>query len=235
MWYELLDLLFPPSCAVCGTKGAWLCKDCQGRVQKAAGARCERCDRLATQSPCSACVWMHPALVGIRIVGDYEPPLKDAIWALKFKGRPELARPLGKMLAATWRERVGAPIMAVVAVPPAPDRRRRRGYDPGEALAQQCARQLRLPLWHDVLRRTRQAPPQRGLDAPARRDNAQGLFAGVGTPARRIAGKSLLVVDDVTTTGATLNAAVAALADGGAMRVWGLALAQPLLHQDQIR
>jgi ComF family protein len=175
---------------------------------------------------------MHPALAGIRIVGDYEPPLKEAIWTLKFKGRPEVARPLGAMLAATWRLKGKDSVMAVISVPPAADRRRQRGYDPAELLARQCARQLRLPLWRDVLRRTRQAPPQRGLDAQTRRANAAGLFACDGAAAQRIAGQQLLVVDDVTTTGATLNAIASALAAAGAAQIWGLALAQPLLHQD---
>ncbi|HKD75217.1 MAG TPA: double zinc ribbon domain-containing protein, partial [Ktedonobacterales bacterium] len=124
MWAELLDLVFPPRCVACGARGAWLCAACQRKIERQAGTRCERCDRLATQSPCSACAWMHPALTGIRIVGDYEPPLKDAIWALKFKGRRQVARPLGEMLAATWHERGGAPVAAVVVVPPASDRQR---------------------------------------------------------------------------------------------------------------
>jgi ComF family protein len=234
VWAELLDLVFPPRCVSCGARGAWLCAACQGKIKRQPGTRCERCDRLATQSPCPACTWMHPALVGIRIVGDYEPPLKDAIWALKFKGRQQVARPLGGMLATTWHERGGAPMMAVVPVPPASDRRRRRGYDPAELLAQQCARQFRLPLWRDVLQRTRQAPPQRGLDAPARRSNADGLFACSASTTHRLAGQRLLVVDDVTTTGATLDAIATALAAAGAAQVWGLALARPLLHVGHI-
>jgi ComF family protein len=138
------------------------------------------------------------------------------------------------MLAETWHERGGTPIVAVVSVPPASDRRHQRGYDPAELLAQQCAQHLRLPLWRDVLRRTRQAPPQRGFDAPARRTNADGLFTCTSAANRRVAGQRLLVVDDVTTTGATLDAIATALAAAGAAQVWGLTLARPLLHRDHI-
>ena len=155
-------------------------------------------------------------------MGEYGPPLKDAIWALKFTGRQQVGLPLGHLLARTWQA-WGVPIDAIVVVPMSPTRLSERRYNPAEIIARPCARRLGVPLWRDVVQRTRLAPPQRGLGADARRQNVRGLFAA--TP--HVRGQRVLIVDDVTTTGATMGAMAEALTQAGARAVWGLALASP--------
>ncbi len=118
----------------------------------------------------------------------------------------------------------------VVPVPMAPERRRKRGYNQAALLAGAVARELRMACQEDALCCTRTPAAQHGLSAPERRANVADLFAIVPRHAPRLAGKRVIVVDDVLTTGATLSAAATALCDAGAAEVWGLVLARPQLH-----
>lgn len=152
----------------------------------------------------------------------YEGPLAAAIAHLKFTGQLELAGPLGRLLACApiWRERWDL-------VAPVPLHWRRallRGYNQSALLARWALR--RAPagprLAPRLLRRVRATPAQTLLDAPARRQNLHGAIAVRST--RPLAGLRVLVIDDVTTTGATLRACIDALLAAGAARAAGLAL-----------
>lgn len=233
MVQAVVDLLFPPRCAGCRASGAWFCDTCQTAMyaQRQTGPRCGLCDRPAHQTPCPVCLGQPPVLAGLRVLGEYTPPLKPAIWALKFGGKRELGRPLGMLLARLWREQPLASVDSVVTIPMQRDRQRQRGYNPAEELAASCARALGLPLWRQAVVRTRPAPPQRGLDAAARQANVAGLFACPPRLVSEAQGKRVLLIDDVTTTGATLNAVAAAFMAAGATSVWGMALARPSMRE----
>ena len=146
--------------------------------------------------------------------GPYEGGLKRLVHAMKFRGYDIAAAPAGVLLAdAVRREGIDAPD-AVVAVPSTRRRNRERGYDPGALLAEELGRRLSIRLVA-ALARVRETPPQSALGASERRSNVAGAFRG-----RPIAaGRSLLLVDDVMTTGATAFAAAGALRDAGARRV----------------
>jgi ComF family protein len=166
-----------------------------------------------------------------RSYGLYTGNLRKAILRLKFHGREYLGHRLGALLARPW-EALPEPESAIVApVPLHPSRRRERGFNQAELLARGLVRRLRkeerlhgLRLVTGSLRRIRATVPQVGLSVSARRENVSGVFS-VGRP-EDVRNRTVVVVDDVMTTGATLSACAAALKRAGAARVLALSLAR---------
>jgi len=156
------------------------------------------------------------------VAGPYEGTLRRAIHLLKYDRMTPLARPLGERLALAAQD-----FSAFDAIVPAPlhwGRRWDRGFNQAELLAREVSRRTRIPVDRRLLR-TRSTPPQAGLSAAERRRNVQGAFQAAGDKAA-IRGKKLIVVDDVMTTGATLEACARALKRAGAAQVAVLTLAR---------
>jgi ComF family protein len=235
---RLLDLLFPPQCAICGRRGAALCSRCLATVRPPDAQRCARCaaplpdDVLGTGTPagrCAACRGQPPvALTGVRVAARYEDTIRLTIIELKFHRQRRLAEPLGDLLAGTASPL--QPMVDMVApVPLHPTRQRERGFNQAELLARRCGQRLGRPVRVDLLRRVRATPSQVRLTAAERHANMRGAFAAAPAAARWVAGRTVLLVDDVCTSGATLTAAAAALHEAGAAAVWGAAVARSAL------
>jgi ComF family protein len=176
---------------------------------------------------CQADATVH--LAGLRVAARYEGTVRQAMWQLKYHRQRRLAEPLGDLLAGACADLVPQ-IDLIVPVPLHSSRQRQRGFNQAELLARQCALRLGLPARADVLTRIRATPPQVGLGVAARAANVAGAFA-VRTPAP-VAGRRLLLVDDVCTSGATLGAGAEPLRAAGALVVWGLAVARPAADAD---
>lgn len=204
--------------------------------------RCPFCDAvLGFAGPCAACA---KALRAVRCTPGqpvpalqhearwtdavyapyfYEAAVRRAILRMKFSGRPDLARPLADAMAEALRA-AGIPLSdaAVVPVPSGRRELRRRGYDVPLHLARVLGGELRLPVWQ-ALCKTRETVPQAQLSGAARRQNLRGAFAV--RPPRSVAGRRILLVDDIYTTGATLDACAKALKEAGAASCIGLCIA----------
>jgi ComF family protein len=178
---------------------------------------CARCGLPGPDPICGACLAHPPAFDRVRAGGPFGGPLADAVRELKYRDRPALARPLGRWLAARVPLPAGA---ALVPVPLARGRRVARGYDQATLLAARLAREARLPLLGGALRRVRETAPQVGRSRAERARNVAGAFAA--SPLVR--GRTLVLVDDVVTTGATADACARALKEAGAARVEVVAL-----------
>lgn len=235
-WAGILDVVFPPRCVACGSRGTPLCGTCLATITPPDGLQCAGCQRLL---PADARVGLCPRcaeagampLDGVLVAARYDGVSRRAIWALKYGGQRRLAEPLGDLLAGlVGHVPVGADL--VVPIPLHATRRRRRGYNQAELLASRCAAALGLEMRADVVRRVRETPPQVGLGAVARRDNVAGAFALAHGMAPHVVGRHVLLIDDVRTTGATMSAAAAPLRAAGAASVWGLTIAQPRLGDD---
>ena len=219
---RLLDLVLPPRCGGCGAVGALYCERCRRRTRRLEEPTCRRCGVEVEHARTSCgCRGRLRHLTRLRSAAAYEGPLENALHRLKYEGRRPLAAPLAMLLAERLAVE-GLAAGAVSWVPLHPARRRRRGYNQAELLGRELARLCALPV-AEGLQRTRDTPPQVGLDRLRRLDNVRGAFAWGGGPLQRL---PLLVVDDVATTGATLEACAAALKAAGAGPVIGLTVAR---------
>ncbi len=225
-----LTLLYPPRCLVCRVLGeSGLCTACLARIVPVAPPFCRTCGQTVqpTDGGCANCAVRRPAFTRARALGAYDGVLRAAIHQFKYRDRPQLAAPLGLRLAAFARENApdlnGLRFDTLLAVPMHPVRRRLRGYNQSERLARVVASELALPLLTDALVRARATRPQVGLASEARRGNLSGAFA-VRRP-DAVQGKTLMLIDDVVTTGSSLHECALILRAYGAKAVYALTLA----------
>ena len=230
LWLDAaLSILFAPQCVSCAeplaspTAGA-ACARCWQSILAVAPPLCDRCgDALPAvrriESTCPRCRAHPPAFVHAVAAGCYEGVLRDLLHALKYDGRRSLARGLGALMRARGGPTIEACDLAV-PVPLHASKRRVRGFNQADDLA----RALGIPVVH-ALRRARQTAAQSDLAADARLANVTAAFA-LNRQRRSIAGRTVLLVDDVTTTGATLNECAATLRAGGAADVYAITAAR---------
>lgn len=230
---RLADIVFPPACAACGAATAdpgALCAACWSGL-----AFIERpyCERLGTPfavdvggailSP--AAIAEPPPFARARAAVAYEGAARTLVHRLKYSDRLDLAETLGRMMLRAGRE-ILADADLIVPVPLHPGRLWRRRYNQAAALARIVSRASGVPMDPLVLRRVKPTPTQVGLTRPQRRLNLSGALA-VPKPLRpRIAGRRVVLVDDVLTTGSTAEAAARVLTRAGAARVDVLAFAR---------
>ena len=200
-----LDLLFPRKCVGCGKEGAYLCAGCVAATPRAED---------------TAGVGLQLVLAPFQMQG----AAQKAVHRLKYNGVRGLAAPMGAAMAQHLRRHGVAPDL-LAPVPLHRTRHRERGYNQAGLLAREVGRWLDTPVDGGLLARTGSAGPQaRSASREERQANVQGAFRAQ----RAAIGLSIVVVDDVTTTGATLQACAAALRKAGARRVWGLAFAREI-------
>lgn len=223
---RLLDLVFPTKCAGCGALGDLFCPACRGQVDPVPQPVCIRCGKpVQQQGRCPACRDGSFQIAAIRAAAVYREPVSQVIHEFKYNGRKELGQPLGELLAAYWRARTVS-VDLVIAVPLHKARLTERGFNQSQLLAETLCRQAGLPLLQpEVLRRERETQQQIHLGPEERRQNVSGAFLWTGPP---LAGARVLLIDDVATTGATLEACGEALHVAGSGRVWALTVARAL-------
>ena len=210
-----------PSCIVCGldVTGAHGEPVCPACLDDFFPADCVRCRICAIRLPagravspdlaCGRCLARPPQFDASVALADYAAPVDGMIAALKFHARLDLGWAFGWLLAQRMQN---LDFDAVVPVPLSPQRLRERGYNQAEEIARAISVQLRRPLLRDALVRQRHRPAQQELGLAQRRTNVRGAFA-VGRPP---AVRRLLLVDDVLTTGSTLDDAATCLRRAGA-------------------
>ena len=225
-WTALAEALWPARCLGCGRRGPPFCPECWSALPRLRPPQCPRCARPERGgTPCRACQRADPALSAVRAPCSYTGAVRQAVRRLKYHQERHLAEPLAMLLIEALRARPLA-VDAIVPVPLDRERAHARGYNQAALLAAPAAAALTLPVAADALQRTRATRSQVGLSARARRANVRGAFAC--TDASAVAGRRVLLVDDVMTTGATLEACASALMAAGATSVWGLVVARDL-------
>ena len=224
-----LDLLFPPACAICKRSGSVLCSSCMASIPLLQPPFCLSCSSIhIVNGICQSCRYRPLQMSGLRAASVYQGALRSCVHALKYEGNTRLAEPLGNLLAYTYRKcNMHADI--IIPVPLHSERQRKRGYNQSTLLAEVCARQLGLPFRHDVVVRTRDTQAQVGLSSFERQQNVAHAFACSPLFATSALSKrTIIIIDDVCTTGATMEACAASLFAAGVQSVWGLVLARPV-------
>ncbi len=222
----LLDILFPPSCVSCKTAGSWLCQSCLNNISFISPPICEFCgtSMVSATSFCRQC--HHNPLQyidGIRATSYFENnPIRSAIHSLKYNNHKAMASILGKCLVDTY-QRYNLTADVITPVTLHPSRFRERGYNQSELLATQVGNILGLPINTTTLQRTRKTESQMQLGADKRRQNVADAFACCN---QELLGHAVLLIDDVCTTGSTLDACARALKQSGVASVWGVTLAK---------
>jgi len=222
---RLLDIVLPPRCLACGDPvdaAGRLCTPCWSQLPLIAGACCRACARpledSASQAPlCETCAAEPPAWDRAVAALRYEGLARRLVLRFKHGDRTEAAALMANWMAVAARS-IAGPETLVLPVPLHRWRLLARGYNQAALLARPMARRLGAEFAPKLLRRTRATPSQQGLDAAARHSNIRPEAFVVARP-ERLAGRAVLLVDDVLTTGATLNACSMVLRAAGAAQV----------------
>lgn len=221
-----LDLLFPQRCLGCGKEGAFLCASCRSSLPRIMPPVCPKCGRPQPSGIlCPGCIGWQSSIDGIRSPFRFDGVIRQAIHQLKYRNLRALALPLAELL----RDYIMVnplPGEVLVPVPLHNKRLRERGYNQSHLLAQELGKSVSLPVLNDCLIRQRHSLPQaRTSSVDERRTNVAGAFV---CRSHDLRGKQVLLIDDVSTSGATLDACAAALKASGATSVWGLVLAREM-------
>ena len=238
---SLVDWLYPPRCRACsesmqGRDREYFCSTCWPQIQLVAHPFCTICGRPFPDSSgddhvCGVCLARTPQYTRAHSWACYpreegtEHPLRQVIQKFKYGRRVALGKPLGRLMARGCEEfLLTCKAEMIIPVPLHPRRLRWRGFNQSVLLARQIGRAYNLPLDCFALYRKMDTPPQTQLPEEERRKNMRGAFALSGKAA--VKGKCLLLVDDVYTSGATVNECSRVLKQGGARQVFVLTLAR---------
>lgn len=231
----LLDLLFPVSCVSCGTVGSVFCTPCKSAIPLSEPA-CFVCNaRKPSGSICDNCHSRAPYLTRVWWAVTYENEhIRNAITQFKYNSNHSFAQVLAEYIVASVKKRAQVHDVRIskdavlLPVPLHPKKQRSRGFNQAELLARLVAEELSLPLLSaGVLTRVKHTAPQAKTgNRENRAKNVAGAFAINQTRTSEVQNKTIILVDDIATTGSTLNDAARALKTAGAAHVWGLVAAK---------
>ncbi|MBI2288022.1 MAG: ComF family protein [Chloroflexi bacterium] len=221
-----LALLFPQRCVGCGRDGAFICQSCHKSLPRLMPPLCPRCGRpQASGILCPSCVGWQAEIDGIRSPFRFDGVIRQAVHQLKYRNLRAIAAPLAQ-LVVDYLATSTVPAEVLVPVPLHRKRLRERGYNQSGLLAKKIGKLTNLPVVEDCLARERYTLPQaRTETVEERHRNIAGAFA---CRDHSLQDKKVLLINDVATSGATLDACAAALKAGGAASVWGLVLAREI-------
>ena len=227
MLNQFLNTLFPESCPVCREpstdhKTAPICPECWRSILPYSGPQCLKCGLPLVSDAsieCGECIENEPAYKFAGSFGLYDGALKKAIHLLKYHKIKRLSKPLSELILQVRIPRVDA----VLPVPLYKKRLRQREFNQSALLAKYMAKSAGISLLIDCLIKTRDTAPQVGLNAGERRRNVRKAFRIENK--RLIEGKSILLIDDVITTGATVRECSRVLKKAGPENIYVIALA----------
>jgi ComF family protein len=220
--------LFLPRCRICGLdlvrpEEKIICSDCRQKIFPAAENQCRTCGKFLPDGVevCGSCLLQPPPFLRHISYAAYEDTLREVIILYKYGEVEALKTYLASLYLEMLRKNLLHGFQAVVPVPV--DRQRRHGFKPVWTMGRLLARTLKIEFLPDLLQKKKSTPPQVGLSQAQRKTNLDGAF-GL-TEKKKLAGKKIILIDDVTTTGTTIRKCAALLSKSGA-RVTALTLGQ---------
>ena len=237
----VVDWLYPPRCRACGGRingrdSAYFCASCKKNIQLVSHPLCKVCgkpfpDASGDDHICGVCLARPPHFACARAWACYpreeldEHPLRQVVQKFKYGRKVSLGKPLGQLMARGCQEFLSeCQVGLIIPVPLHPKRLRWRGFTQSVLLARQISRDYKIPMDPFVLRRNKETSAQTQLTEEERRRNVRAAFAM--NPERSIEGNNILLVDDVYTSGATVNECSRTLKKHGAKEVYVLTLAR---------
>jgi ComF family protein len=230
-----LDFLFPRFCVGCGKEGDFICNSCQTELTRIESPVCQKCGKPqahpagfleGNQLLCSNCIDWESEIDGIRSPFRFEGTIRKAVHEFKYRNLRATAGQLAKLMGDYLIAEEPISYNVLVPVPLHPGRLRERGYNQSLLLANELSKLTGSPVNYSCLvRKVYNVPQAKTRSVEERRQNVIGIFSCANED---LLEKRVLLIDDVTTSGATLNACASALKTGGALSVWGLTLAREI-------
>jgi ComF family protein len=222
LWIAL-DWVFPPNCGGCGKLGIRWCPDCNQKTRKIESPICHICgQQISKGDVCHSCKKQTPSFEALRSWAVFEGPIRECLHKLKYRGNLALGEAMSRPLI-DLQQHMKWDINMVIPVPLGEARYKERGYNQASLLAKPLALKLQVSNPSKALIRKRETPSQVNLNREQRKTNVADAFKADPDQVFR---KSILVIDDVTTSGSTLDSCASALRAAGAENVYGLTLAR---------
>jgi ComF family protein len=227
----LLDVLFPVFCINCGKEGSYLCEDCQSLIGVSEYQYCPFClppKIVFDGKTCSSCR-KQKTLSGLFSAAPYDNFIVKKL-INQFKYEPfikELSKPLASLIIAHFLNLRCLPDFSDFILVPLPLHKKKlkqRGFNQAEEIGKELSKFLRIPIFNDVLVKIRQTPAQVDLKKEERQENIKGVFACQKPDL--IKARKILLVDDIFTTGSTMEECALALKRAGAKEIWGVVVAR---------
>lgn len=227
-----LDLLFPPVCGGCGKAGWRWCLDCQERVPRIGKPFCEKCG-IPTKgnNTCEKCIANPPVYRMMRSWAVFDSPVQNALHTMKYRRNIGLGEAFAVQMTEFFKS-LGWSVDILIPVPLGRNRLKERGYNQVALVARPLAYAVGLDYNPGALWKERETRSQVGLTVSQRRENVNGAYRA---DARAVSHKSVVVMDDVATTGSTILACADALSSAGAKEVYAITIARALSHHDLTR
>jgi len=227
----LLGLLFPISCFGCHKEGAYLCQTCSQPLAQETKFICPICNRLSFYGQTCLDCQKKTFLNGLVWLVPYcHQVIRKMIHSFKYEFVKDLAKPLGSLMTKTILSSELKNLFSakenwlIIPVPLQKTKFNERGFNQAELLAKEIANQIEIPFERDVLIKIKNTPSQTTLTEKERQENIKGVFLIKDT--NIIKNKNIILIDDVTTTGATLEESAKILKEAGAKLIWGFVLAK---------
>jgi competence protein ComFC len=226
--WSALDLLFPPVCGGCQQMGSRWCEDCQKKVKLLNGILCDICGLPQAQvGICKTCLADKPHFHALRAWTIFEDPIRNVLHKLKYNRDISLGDALAYHILP-FVQNLNWQVDLILPTPLGKQRMKERGYNQAAMIAKPLAMALQVDYNETQLMRKKETITQVGLNKLQRKRNVEGAFQA-GASVKR---KNILVMDDVSTTGATLSSIAQALHEAGANQVYALTVARALPHHD---
>lgn len=222
----MLDLLFPQSCLYCEKEEGYLCQDCLALIDILERQFCPHCGKIVTDGKTCKNCRRKTKLNGLYFAVSYQNKLVQKI-ITQFKYEPflvkELAKPLASLILTHFYLLDKKPNFSdfiIIPIPLLKKRLKQRGFNQAEELAKELSKNLELPLINNILTKTKETLPQVELSKEKRRENIKGAFLAENKDI--VKNQKILLVDDVYTTGSTMEECARVLKESGAKEVWGV-------------
>ena len=224
----LVELLFPRRCPICDKPvdkmGHYVCKSCQGTIRYVKTPYCMKCGKSLrddTKEYCLDCQKTEHFFQSGRALYEYET-IKMSIYRFKYEGRKEYAEVYGKELAKHFGKLIKEwKVDAIVPVPLHKEKEKKRGYNQAALIARVLGKELNIPVKEEMVKRVRVTMPQKELNGKERQNNLKNAFK-IGKNDVKL--NTVVVVDDIYTTGATMDAVTECLKSAGVKKVYCISL-----------